>query len=71
MSHKSESGVFIMGGQMGRNKMSECIKCGASKTEWWRHEDGHFRKECLSCGYVGGPYLSQQRESGQSSFMDW
>lgn len=54
--------------------MSECIECGSFETEWWRHEDGHFRKECNSCGHIGGPYVSQQTTEGdseQSSFMDW
>ncbi|ERJ05097.1 hypothetical protein HLRTI_002896 [Halorhabdus tiamatea SARL4B] len=41
----------------------ECIKCGSRDTELWRGDDGHFRKECGNCGYVGGPYVN----SGQGT----
>lgn len=40
--------------------MNECIDCGSTETETTRGDDGLFRKECHDCGYVGGPYVSEQ-----------
>lgn len=55
--------------------MGECIECGSRETEFVRYDDGHFRKECSDCGYVGGPYVSnysKDDESGQqTSWNDW
>lgn len=55
--------------------MSDCIDCESNDTELFRHEDGHFRKRCKSCGHVGGPYLSQYQDEeetqGQSGWGDW
>ena len=59
--------------------MSRCIECDSHDTELRRGDDGHFRKECNDCGYVGGPYVSQQNrtsgdeptETGQRSVLDY
>lgn len=40
--------------------MSRCIECDSPDTDLFRGDDGHFRKECLECGYIGGPYVSSQ-----------
>ena len=38
--------------------MSECIECYSHNTNLFRADDGHFRKECLNCGHIGGPYVT-------------
>lgn len=46
---------------MTARKPSPCVGCGGQDgVEWWRGDDGHFRKECNDCGHVGGPYVSNQ-----------
>lgn len=42
--------------------MGACIKCHSQKTKIFTGDDGHFRKECLDCGYIGGPYISKYIE---------
>jgi Zn ribbon nucleic-acid-binding protein len=39
---------------------SPCIDCHSHDTEIVWYDDGHFRKECADCGYIGGPYVSSQ-----------
>jgi len=39
--------------------MNECLKCHSPKAKFFIGDDGHFRKECLECGYIGGPYVSR------------
>lgn len=55
--------------------MGKCISCGSKNTELWRHEDGHFRKECGECGYVVGPFVSsyedEQSDEQQTSWNNW
>ena len=38
--------------------MSECIECHSYNTNHYRADDDYFRKECLDCGYIGGPYVT-------------
>lgn len=45
--------------------MTACIECSSPKTKLYRGEDGHFRRECLDCGHVGGPYVSMQGKQRQ------
>ena len=45
--------------------MTACIECSSPKTKLYRGEDGHFRRECLDCGHVGGPYISMQGKQAQ------
>jgi len=49
--------------------MSKCIECWSFNTELFEGDDGHFRKECLDCGYTGGPYVTSsilEREDDES-----
>jgi predicted nucleic acid-binding Zn-ribbon protein len=46
-----------------------CIKCNSTETQLFRGDDGHFRKRCDACGYIGGPYVSSQTTE-QSSTAD-
>lgn len=39
-----------------------CMDCGSRDTDLFRGEDGHFRKECASCGYVAGPFVTRHVE---------
>ena len=56
---------------------SPCIKCSSNKTETYRADDGHFRKECEDCGHIGGPYVevnkvqSTAKQASQTSLSDW
>ena len=45
--------------------MTACIECSSTETKLYRGEDGHFRRECLDCGHVGGPYISMQGKQAQ------
>lgn len=38
--------------------MSRCVQCNSSNTELFRGKDEHFRKECLNCSHIGGPYIA-------------
>lgn len=54
-----------------------CISCHSLETEMYKGTDGHFRKECDSCGHVGGPYVSgyesdnSEKKEGQTGLSDW
>ena len=53
--------------------MSECIECYSYNTDLSRADDGHFRKECLDCGHIGGPYVTSsilEQEDESSSTED-
>lgn len=39
-----------------------CIYCNESGcTEWKQNDDGHFVRECKSCGKTAGPFLSETK----------
>lgn len=46
--------------------IGECIECGSTNTELVDSETGNFEKVCHDCGYVGGPYISDQISEGDS-----
>lgn len=47
-----------------------CLNCGSGATSLFRGDDGHFRKRCDSCEYVGGPYVSDYLDGDQPDAGD-
>lgn len=52
-----------------------CIECKSNDTHFEDGDDGHFRKVCDACGYVGGPYVShiylEDDSDGQTDLTEW
>jgi hypothetical protein len=50
-----------------------CVKCYSMNTEIFQ-QGGHYRKRCLDCDHVGGPYISNrksQTEESKDSIFDF